>query len=125
MIKGRVRGTVIGPDGYSETNDFEPGDVWYFPRGHGHALQCLGHEEAHFILIFDNGNFSEYGTFSITDWLAHTLARSWPGVWACRRRRSTAFRRTRSILPAARFPRKKTTTPLEGTSSRPTRINTG
>jgi oxalate decarboxylase len=72
MIKGRVRSTVIGPDGYSETNDFEPGDVWYFPRGHGHALQCLGNEESHFILIFDNGAFSEYGTFSITDWLGHT-----------------------------------------------------
>ena len=29
--KGRVRTTVLGPGGYSETNDFEPGDVWYFP----------------------------------------------------------------------------------------------
>ena len=34
--KGRVRTTVLGPGGYTETNDFEPGDVWYFPRGHGH-----------------------------------------------------------------------------------------
>ncbi len=25
----------------------------------------------HFILIFDNGYFSEFGTFSITDWLGH------------------------------------------------------
>src|SRR6202453_2971470 len=33
--KGRVRTTVLSPGGYSETNDFEPGDVWYFPRGHG------------------------------------------------------------------------------------------
>ena len=46
VIKGRVRTTVIGPDGVSETNDFDPGDVWYFPRGHGHALQGLGPEEA-------------------------------------------------------------------------------
>jgi oxalate decarboxylase len=72
VIKGRVRSTVIGPDGYSETNDFGPGDVWYFPRGHGHALQCLGNEESHFILVFDNGAFSEHGTFSITDWVGHT-----------------------------------------------------
>src|ERR1700683_5820702 len=34
--KGRVRTIVLDPQGNSETNDFEPGDVWYFPRGHGH-----------------------------------------------------------------------------------------
>src|SRR5712671_4484494 len=70
--KGRVRTTVLGPGGYSETNDFEPGDVWYFPRGHGHMLECLGNEPCHFVLIFDNGYFSEFGTFSITDWIGHT-----------------------------------------------------
>jgi oxalate decarboxylase len=69
--KGRVRTTVIAPGGSSETNEFEPGDVWYFPRGHGHMLQCLGNEPCHFILIFDNGYFSEFGTFSISDWVGH------------------------------------------------------
>src|SRR4051794_40596861 len=29
--RGRVRTTVLSPGGYRETNDFEPGDVWYFP----------------------------------------------------------------------------------------------
>jgi oxalate decarboxylase len=72
VIKGRVRTTVIGPDNLSETNDFDPGDVWYFPRGHGHAVMNLGKEEAHFILVFDDGGFSEYRTFSLTDWLANT-----------------------------------------------------
>lgn len=71
IIEGRVRTTVIDPDGSAETNDFEPGDVWYFPRGHGHMLQCLGNQPAHFILIFDNGYFSEFGTFSISDWIGH------------------------------------------------------
>jgi oxalate decarboxylase len=70
--EGRVRTTVIQPNGQSETNDFEPGDVWYFPRGHGHMLECLGNEPCHFVLIFDNGYFSEFGTFSITDWLGVT-----------------------------------------------------
>ena len=70
--QGRVRTTVIEPEGYAETNDFEPGDVWYFPRGHGHMLECLGNEPCHFILIFDNGYFSEFGTFSISDWVGHT-----------------------------------------------------
>lgn len=72
VIEGRVRTTVIDPGGGSETNEFEPGDVWYFPRGHGHMLECLGNEPCHFILIFDNGYFSEFGTFSITDWIGHT-----------------------------------------------------
>jgi oxalate decarboxylase len=70
--RGRVRTTVLGPGGFAETNDFEPGDVWYFPRGHGHVLECLGNEPCHFVLIFDNGYFSEFGTFSITDWMGHT-----------------------------------------------------
>ena len=72
VIKGRVRTTVIDPNGCSETNDYWPGDVWYFPRGHAHMIECLGNEASHFILIFDNGHFSEFGTFSISDWFAHT-----------------------------------------------------
>ncbi|VTR93799.1 oxalate decarboxylase : Bicupin, oxalate decarboxylase family OS=Singulisphaera acidiphila (strain ATCC BAA-1392 / DSM 18658 / VKM B-2454 / MOB10) GN=Sinac_7471 PE=4 SV=1: Cupin_2: Cupin_1 [Gemmata massiliana] len=72
VLTGHVRTTVIDPQGSAETNDFGPGDVWYFPRGHGHMLECLGDKPAHFILIFDNGYFSEFGTFSITDWIGHT-----------------------------------------------------
>jgi len=71
VISGRTRTTVIDPQGRAEVNDFSPGDVWYFPRGHGHMLECLGEEPTHFILIFDNGYFSEFGTFSITDWVGH------------------------------------------------------
>ncbi len=71
VTEGRVRTTVIDPQGCSETNDFEPGDIWYFPRGHGHVLETLGDEPCHFILVFDNGYFSEFGTFSISDWIGH------------------------------------------------------
>lgn len=71
LLEGRCRITVISPDGQAETADFGPGDTWYFPRGHGHALQGLGPGECHFLLGFDNGHFSEFGTFSITDWMAH------------------------------------------------------
>jgi oxalate decarboxylase len=72
VIDGQTRTTVIDPQGNAETNDFGPGDVWYFPRGHGHMLECLGDKPTHFILIFDNGYFSEFGTFSISDWIGHT-----------------------------------------------------
>jgi oxalate decarboxylase len=71
VTEGRVRTTVMDPRGHAETNDFDTGDVWYFPRGHGHMLECLGKKPCHFILIFDNGYFSEFGTFSITDWMGH------------------------------------------------------
>jgi oxalate decarboxylase len=35
-------------------------------------LQGLGPKDCHFVLVFDNGAFSEHGTFSLTDWLALT-----------------------------------------------------
>ena len=72
IIKGHCRITVFDPEGRCEVKDFGPGDVWYFPRGHGHSIQGIGDEECHFILVFDNGAFSEFSTFSISDWIAHT-----------------------------------------------------
>ncbi|MFA6208648.1 MAG: cupin domain-containing protein [Candidatus Obscuribacterales bacterium] len=72
VIAGHCRITVIDPQGRSEVKDFGPGDVWYFPRGHGHSIQGMGDEECHFILVFDSGYFSEFATFSMSDWLAQT-----------------------------------------------------
>jgi oxalate decarboxylase len=74
VIEGRCRVTTIAPLGLSEVVDFGPGDVWYFPRGHGHSIQGIGPGTCTFILVFDNGYFSEFGTFSISDWLGHTPA---------------------------------------------------
>jgi len=72
ILKGHCRITIIDPQGRTEIKDFGPGDVWYFPRGHGHSIQGMGNEECHFILAFDNGYFSEFSTFSISDWIAQT-----------------------------------------------------
>ena len=74
VVKGTVRTTVISPNGNGEAaqDDFGPGDLWFFPKGHGHALQGVGPGETHFVLGFDDGYFSEFGTFSITDWIGHT-----------------------------------------------------
>lgn len=72
VLEGRVRATAIDPQEFAETNEFEPGDVWLFPHGHGHTLECLGNEPCHLILIFDGGYFSESGTFSISGWIDHT-----------------------------------------------------
>jgi oxalate decarboxylase len=71
VLEGKVRTTVITPDGTTSTDDFNVGDIWYFPKGHGHALQCIGDKPCRFLLGFDNGHFSEFGTFSLTDWISH------------------------------------------------------
>jgi oxalate decarboxylase len=70
VITGSCRTTILHPDGNSYTDTFYPGDVWYFPRGYGHSIQGTGPDECHFILIFDNGDFSEDHTFSVSDFIA-------------------------------------------------------
>ncbi len=72
VVSGNCRTTILHPEGGAATDTFGPGDVWYFPRGWGHSIQGLGPGECHFILIFDNGDFSEDHTFSLTDWLSRT-----------------------------------------------------
>ncbi|KAG8739827.1 hypothetical protein FRC10_005088 [Ceratobasidium sp. 414] len=50
-----------------------PGDLWYFPPGIPHVLQGLNDtaDGCEFLLVFDDGEFSEDSTFSVTDWMAH------------------------------------------------------
>ena len=69
VIGGRCQTVVLDPTGQTEVNNYAPGDLWFFPKGHGHSIQTIGDEPCHFILSFDNGSFSEHGTFSITDWI--------------------------------------------------------
>ncbi|HEY0420207.1 MAG TPA: cupin domain-containing protein, partial [Acetobacteraceae bacterium] len=69
VISGRCQTVVLEPSGASEINNYMPGDLWYFQKGHGHSIQTIGDKPCHFILSFDNGAFSEHGTFSITDWI--------------------------------------------------------
>ncbi|MBB5639026.1 oxalate decarboxylase [Pedobacter cryoconitis] len=70
VLTGNCRTTIIHPDGTLYTDTFGPGDTWYFPKGYGHSIQGIGPGECHFILIFDNGDFSEDHTFSVTDFIA-------------------------------------------------------
>ncbi|NOU74321.1 cupin domain-containing protein [Paenibacillus sp. LMG 31458] len=70
MILGRARITSIDSEGRSFIADVGPGDLWYFPPGLPHSIQGLEHCE--FLLVFDDGNFSDLSTLSISDWFAHT-----------------------------------------------------
>ncbi|KAF2813628.1 oxalate decarboxylase family bicupin [Mytilinidion resinicola] len=72
VLEGNVRITALDPEGGSFVDDLEKGDLWYFPSGYPHSLQGLSPNGTEFLLIFDDGNFSEESTFLLTDWLAHT-----------------------------------------------------
>jgi oxalate decarboxylase len=72
VIDGQCRITTIDPQNHAEIVEIMAGDVWYFPRGHGHSIEATGASDCRFLLVFDNGYFSEFGTFSVSDWIAHT-----------------------------------------------------
>jgi oxalate decarboxylase len=71
MLDGHARLTAIDQDGRNFLDDVSVGDVWNFPAGLPHSIQGL-EDGCEFLLVFDDGNFSEDSTFLITDWLAHT-----------------------------------------------------
>ncbi|CAH0029781.1 unnamed protein product [Clonostachys rhizophaga] len=72
VLDGEVRITGIDYEGGNFIDDLKKGDLWYFPSGVPHSLQGLGENGTEFLLIFDDGHFSEESTFVLTDWLAHT-----------------------------------------------------
>ncbi|OAS21066.1 oxalate decarboxylase family bicupin [Paenibacillus oryzisoli] len=70
MILGSARITSIDQEGRNFIADVGPGDLWYFPPGLPHSIQGLEHCE--FLLVFDDGNFSDLNTISISDWFSRT-----------------------------------------------------
>jgi oxalate decarboxylase len=71
MLAGRARITAVDAQGRNFIQDVGEGDLWNFPAGIPHSIQAL-EEGCEFLLVFDDGNFSENETFLITDWFAHT-----------------------------------------------------
>lgn len=72
MLYGSARITAIDVKGKSFVADVNEGDLWYFPTGIPHSIQGLAPDGAEFLLVFDDGNFSEYATVLLSDWMAHT-----------------------------------------------------
>lgn len=72
VLEGNVRITGIDYEGGNFVDDLEKGDLWYFPSGVPHSLQGLGPNGTEFLLVFDDGRFSEDSTFILTEWFAHT-----------------------------------------------------
>ena len=72
MLYGTARITAVDADGKSFVADVNKNDLWYFPAGIPHSIQGLGTDGAEFLLVFDDGNFSEFATVLLSDSMAHT-----------------------------------------------------
>jgi oxalate decarboxylase len=74
MLYGSARITAVDEDGHQFIDDVSEGDLWFFPPGIPHSIQGLEPDGCEFLLVFDDGAFSEDSTFLISDWLTHTPA---------------------------------------------------
>jgi oxalate decarboxylase len=72
MLGGNARITLYSPDGTLFVDDVAEGDLWIFPAGYPHSIQGTGEDGCEFLLVFNQGDFSEEDTFLITDWMMHT-----------------------------------------------------
>ncbi len=72
MTAGSARITSVDSKGRGFVEDVHEGDLWLFPGGNPHSIQGLGPDGCQFLLVFDDGNFNEFETFLLTDWLHHT-----------------------------------------------------
>jgi oxalate decarboxylase len=71
MLSGTARVSAIDEAGRNFVADVGEGDLWLFPAGLPHSIQAL-EDGCEFLLVFDDGMFSENHTFLLTDWLIHT-----------------------------------------------------
>jgi oxalate decarboxylase len=71
VLYGTARITAIDRDGKSFVADTKKNDLWYFPSGIPHSIQGLDPDGTEFLLVFDDGNFSESETVLLSDSMAH------------------------------------------------------
>src|ERR1700744_3531202 len=71
VLYGNARVTVMNPDGTMFIDDVSEGDLWIFPAGYPHSIQGLGPDGTEFLLVFNQGAFSEDGTMLLSEFVAH------------------------------------------------------
>jgi oxalate decarboxylase len=71
VLSGNARVTVMNPDGTMFIGDVSEGDLWLFPAGFPHSIQGLGPDGTEFLLVFNQGMFSEDGTMLLSETIAH------------------------------------------------------
>ncbi|KAF1984267.1 oxalate decarboxylase [Aulographum hederae CBS 113979] len=70
LLNGSARIQALNEDGQTFVDDVRAGDVWFFPRGVPHSIQALD-DGVEFMLVFDDGDFSEDNTFLASEIFAH------------------------------------------------------
>lgn len=76
ILNGSVRVQTMNEDGQTFTDDVAAGDVWYFPTGLPHSIQALD-QGAEFMLIFDQGDFSDSETSLVSEMFLRTPKEVW------------------------------------------------
>ncbi|KAF8230591.1 oxalate oxidase [Tricholoma matsutake] len=76
VIKGSTQVTAVDAQGRNFVQTVNAGDLWFFPPGVPHSLQATDADPqgTEFLLVFNDGAFSEDETFLLTDWMAHVPA---------------------------------------------------
>ncbi|MEE3918410.1 cupin domain-containing protein [Micromonospora sp. BRA006-A] len=70
VLTGSCRIAAVDQEGRNFLEDVKAGDLWYFPAGIPHHIQA--HDEGvEFLLVFDDGCYSEDATFQLTDFFSH------------------------------------------------------
>ncbi|KAF3391398.1 Oxalate decarboxylase OxdC [Penicillium rolfsii] len=71
ILNGSCRIQAINENGETFIDDLQAGDVWFFPPGIPHSIQALD-DGVEFLLVFDQGDFSEDNTFLATEVFLHS-----------------------------------------------------
>jgi len=71
ILYGTARITAIDADGKSFVADTNKNDLWFFPPGVPHSIQGLNPDGCEFMLVFDDGDFSESETVLLSDSMMH------------------------------------------------------
>lgn len=66
IFNGSVRVSAVNQNGESFVDDLQAGDLWFFPAGVPHSIQATK-EGVEFLLVFDQGDFSEDDTDLVTE----------------------------------------------------------
>ena len=72
VLYGNARITGFDQAGRSFVADVAAGDLWNFPSGIPHSIQGLEPDGTEFLLVFDDGAFTEFSTFLPSEWMSHT-----------------------------------------------------
>jgi len=83
MLAGSARISCIDPEGRNFIDDVSHGDLWNFRACLPHSIQALA-EGCEFLLVFDDGAFSENETFLRTRRVGHADDLAAPGTGAGR-----------------------------------------